>query len=132
MTDKAPEGKVLTDKQARFVDEYLIDSNGAYAAIRAGYSEKTAPQKACALLKEPHIKAAIDKGRAKIAKRNDLTIDDLLAELEQARVAALTAENPQSSAAVAATMGKAKMLGLLIDRAETKTEGSISINIGFE
>ena len=47
-------------------------------------------------------------------------------ELEQARAAALAAPTPQSSAAVSATMGKAKMLGLLVDKAEIKAEAEIS------
>lgn len=49
---------------------------------------------------------------AKDLKRHQLTIDDLIAELEEARQAALCAETPQSSAAVGATMGKAKLLGM--------------------
>ena len=52
-------------------------------------------------------------------------MDDLLHELEQARAAALAAPTPQSSAAVSATMGKAKMLGLLVDKAEIKAEAEI-------
>jgi len=124
--------KKLTPKQQRFVSEYLIDSNATQAAIRAGYSEKTAQQTGSRLLLNVVIQAAIKAGQKKIAKRNDLTVDDLVRELEEARIAALTAESPQSSAAVAATMGKAKMLGLIIDKTENKHEGDISINIGFE
>ena len=124
--------KKLTPKQQRFVSEYLIDSNATQAAIRAGYSEKTAQQTGSRLLLNVVIQAAIKAGQKNIAKRNDLTVDDLVRELEEARIAALTAESPQSSAAVAATMGKAKMLGLIIDKTENKHEGDISINIGFE
>lgn len=61
-------------------------------------------------------------------RRHDLTVGDLLAELEEARQAALGAENPQSSAAVAATMGKAKILGLdkqVIDH--KSSDGSMSV-----
>jgi terminase, small subunit len=46
--------------------------------------------------------------------------------LEQARAAALAAPTPQSSTAVSATMGKAKMLGLLVDKAEIKAEAEVS------
>lgn len=124
--------KKLTPKQQRFVDEYLIDLNATQAAIRAGYSKKTAYSIACENMTKPDIADAIAKGRAEIAKRNELTIDDLINELEQARTAAMTAENPQSSAAVAATMGKAKMLGFLVDKSEVKNEGNISIDISFK
>lgn len=132
MNDDTPHGVVLKDKQARFVEEYLIDSNATQAAIRAGYSEKSAYSIAGENMKKPEIVDAIAKGRAEIAKRNGLTIDDIIKELEEARTAALTAESPQSSAAVAATMGKAKVLGMLVDKSEVKNEGNISIDISFK
>ena len=132
MKDDMLDSVVLKDKQARFVEEYLIDSNATQAAIRAGYSEKSAYSIAGENMKKPEIVDAIAKGRAEIAKRNELTIDDIIRELEEARTAALTAESPQSSAAVAATMGKAKVLGMLVDKSEVKTEGNISIDISFK
>jgi len=46
-------------QQQRFVDEYLIDAHATNAAIRAGYSKRTARIQASALLAKPHIKAAI-------------------------------------------------------------------------
>lgn len=132
MKDDMLDSVVLKDKQARFVEEYLIDSNATQAAIRAGYSEKSAYSIAGENMKKPEIVDAIAKGRAEIAKRNELTIDDIIKELEEARTAALTAESPQSSAAVAATMGKAKVLGMLVDKSEVKNEGNISIDISFK
>lgn len=132
MNDGTLHSVVLKDKQARFVEEYLIDSNATQAAIRAGYSEKSAYSIAGENMKKPEIVDAIAKGRAEIAKRNELTIDDIIRELEEARTAALTAESPQSSAAVAATMGKAKVLGMLVDKSEVKNEGNISIDISFK
>lgn len=45
----------LTDKQKKFCKEYVIDYNGTQAAIRAGYSEKTAKVQACQLLREEKI-----------------------------------------------------------------------------
>ncbi|SKO16492.1 Uncharacterised protein [Mycobacteroides abscessus subsp. massiliense] len=68
----------------------------------------------------------VDNLKAEARQRHAVTVDDLLHELEQARAAALTAPTPQSSAAVSATMGKAKMLGLLVDKAEIKAEAKIS------
>jgi phage terminase small subunit len=46
----------LTDKQAAFCREYLIDLNGTQAAIRAGYSEKTAKDIAAENLQNPTFK----------------------------------------------------------------------------
>lgn len=125
----------LTPKQQRydrFVSEMLVDGNVTRSAKAAGYSEKTAYSQGHRLLKNVEIANAIKAGQKDIAKRNELTIDDIIKELEEARTAALTAESPQSSAAVAATMGKAKVLGMLVDKSETKTEGNISIDISFK
>lgn len=49
----------MTDKQKRFCDEYLIDLNGTQAAIRAGYSEKTARNIASENLAKPDIQQYI-------------------------------------------------------------------------
>lgn len=51
----------LTEKQKRFCDEYLIDLNGAAAARRAGYSDKTACAIAAENLTKPYIKEYIEK-----------------------------------------------------------------------
>lgn len=60
----------------------------------------------------PQVIARIAELQNAAKERNMITVDSLLAELEENRQAALTAETPQSSAATAATMGKAKLLGL--------------------
>nr|WP_288555619.1 terminase small subunit [uncultured Mediterraneibacter sp.] len=51
----------MTEKQKRFCDEYLIDLNATQAAIRAGYSEKTARQTAAENLSKPYIREYINK-----------------------------------------------------------------------
>lgn len=51
----------MTDKQKRFCDEYLIDCNATQAAVRAGYSPKTAKQTGCENLTKPDLKAYIDE-----------------------------------------------------------------------
>ena len=65
--------KGLTAKQQRFCDEYLIDLNGAQAAIRAGYSEKNARVIASENLSKPNIKAYIEK---RMAEKEDALIAD--------------------------------------------------------
>jgi hypothetical protein len=62
----------LTRKQARFVEEYLADLNAAQAAIRAGYSAKTARVIGHENLTKPDIAAAIEKARAERAERAKL------------------------------------------------------------
>lgn len=100
----------LSEKQKRFVLEYLIDLNATQAAIRAGYSEKTAQEQGSRLLSNVMVSEAISKGQAKAAKRAEITVQSLADELEEARAIALAEK--QSSAAVSATMGKAKLFGL--------------------
>ena len=63
----------LTPKQQRFCDEYLIDLNATQAAIRAGYSEKTAGVIAVENLKKPNIEAYI---AARMAEKEDELIAD--------------------------------------------------------
>lgn len=50
------EKKTITDKQKRFVREWLADMNGTRAAVRAGYSEKSAAQTASRLMKDPAVR----------------------------------------------------------------------------
>ena len=77
--------KKLTPKQKRFVDEYLIDLNATQAAIRAGYSKKTAYSMGQENLKKPEIKRAIQKAMQKQQERTEITQDRVL--LEYARIA---------------------------------------------
>lgn len=51
----------LTDKQERFCNEYIIDLNGTKAAIRAGYSEKTAKDIGCQTLAKTYIRNRINE-----------------------------------------------------------------------
>lgn len=53
----------LTDKQKRFCEEYLIDLNATQAAIRAGYSPKTAEQTASRLLRNVKVQEYIAKDK---------------------------------------------------------------------
>ena len=56
----------MTDKQKRFAEEYLIDLNATQAAVRAGYSEKTAYSIGNENLSKPEIKAYIDEKLAEM------------------------------------------------------------------
>lgn len=75
----------LTPKQQRFVEEYLIDLNGTQAAIRAGYSAKTANQIAAEYLAKPNIAHAVAVEIAARSARTDVTQDRVVREL--ARIA---------------------------------------------
>lgn len=71
----------LTDKQAAFVKEYPVDLNATQAAIRAGFSEKTARAKASQLMDLPHVMEAIEAEMAKRSERTEITQDRVLQEL---------------------------------------------------
>lgn len=71
----------LTAKQRAFVREYLIDLNATQAAIRAGYSEKTAKEIGAENLTKPNIAAAIEAAMKNRAERTDITADRVLKEL---------------------------------------------------
>lgn len=71
----------LSAKHARFVEEYLIDLNGAQAAIRSGYSPAAAKEIASRLLTNANVKAALDKAMANRSKRTGINQDRVLQEL---------------------------------------------------
>ena len=73
----------LTDKQERFVAEYLVDSIGSAAAVRAGYSERSAQSNARDLLANPKVRAAINAGKRRIVKKLELTAEKVLADIDR-------------------------------------------------
>ena len=75
----------LTPKQKYFVEEYMIDLNATKAAIRAGYSEKTASRIGPELLGKTCISNAIEKAQLARSSRTEVTADRVVKEL--ARIA---------------------------------------------
>ena len=73
----------LRPKQKRFIEEYLVDLNATQAAIRAGYSEKTARQMGAQNLSKPVIQAAIEEAFQARSERTELTQDWVLERLEE-------------------------------------------------
>ncbi len=73
----------LTPKQARFVNEYLVDLNATQAAIRAGYKPKAAAQTAAENLRKPQIQQAIQEAREDQEARTQITADRVLRELAE-------------------------------------------------
>lgn len=71
----------LTAQQLRFIDEYMIDLNGKQAAIRAGYSERTAESQASRLLRHVKVQSEVSRRQAERSKRCEITADKVLKEL---------------------------------------------------
>lgn len=68
----------LTPKQRKFCMEYMIDYNGTQAAIRAGYSDKTAPQQASRLLSKADVVEYIDKLELKVLAKSIISAEQVL------------------------------------------------------
>ena len=76
----------LTNKRKAFISEYLKDKNATQAAIRAGYSQKTAYSLGQRLLKNAEIKIIIQQKQAEIAKKCEITVEKVLNDIEDCRV----------------------------------------------
>lgn len=71
----------LTPRQAAFIQEYLVDLNATQAAIRAGYSERTARATGAENLTKPDIAAAIQAAQEARAERLQIDADTVLQEI---------------------------------------------------
>ncbi len=103
----------LTPKQARFVEEYLIDLNATQAAIRAGYSKKTANEQGAQLLAKLSIRQAVAEAQAIRSKRTEITQDEVIQGLK--KEATLEGEGSSHSARVSAWAHLGKHLGMFTD-----------------
>lgn len=77
------EQRELTERQKRFVEEYLVDFNARQAAKRAGFSEHTAGRQGTRLIATPHVKAEIEKRRQVLQKKTGITQEQVLKELAE-------------------------------------------------
>jgi phage terminase small subunit len=84
--DEPKDNLILTQKQRRFVEEYLVDLNATQAAIRAGYSPKCAAVQGHENLIKPYIAAEIAKLRKEQSERTQATADQVVQELTKPRV----------------------------------------------
>lgn len=71
----------LTPKQERFIDEYLKDLNGTQAAIRAGYSAKSANESAARLLAKDSISSEIAARRKRLSESCEITRERVIKEM---------------------------------------------------
>lgn len=138
----------MTAKMQRFCDEYLIDLNATQAAIRAGYSKRTAYSIGVENLKKPEIKAYIDqrmaeKEAALIANQDEVLkyLTRVLRGESQAEI--VVVEGTGDGSSEARTMQKApdekerlkaaellgKRYGLYTEKVETEVDAELTINI---
>ena len=112
----------LTIKQEKFAQKY-IELGNASEAYRQSYnaenmSETTIHEKACIELGKDKVRTRVNKLKAMHAEKHAVTVESLVRELEEARALAL--QERQSSAAVSASMSKAKLHGLGVEKKEIK------------
>ncbi|HBO04340.1 MAG TPA: terminase small subunit [Eubacterium sp.] len=100
----------LTAKQKRFCDEYLIDLNATQAAIRAGYSEKTAYRTGADNLRKPQIEEYIAKRQKELSRSTEITQERVIKEL-----ALIAFSNNADYAHVVEKKMKAEVDGALVD-----------------
>lgn len=98
-----------SEKQFRWIDEYLIDFNGAAAAVRAGYSPKSARSIAHENLTKPDIQAVLQARQAEMAKQLQITRQGVIQSLLEAVDMGRHQLNP--AAMVSALREVSKMLG---------------------
>lgn len=90
----------LTPRQARFVQEYLLDLNATKAAIRAGYSKRTAQEQGSQLLNHHGVMAAIDAAKIERSERTEIDAKRVLKE-----IAAMAFYDPADLIGVAREIG---------------------------
>ena len=81
--DELPELAALTPKQAAFCREYVVDSNGTQAAIRAGYSRGGASSQASGLLRNPKVAAALEAVQGKLRAGHSYAMDQLVEKYQR-------------------------------------------------
>ncbi len=135
----------MTDKQKIFCDEYLIDLNATQAAIRAGYSKKTARKIGQENLTKPDIKSYIAERMAEKESKLIADQDEVLKFLTSVLRGETKDEKPtvnamgelefievkQLSSRMKAAELLAKRYGLLVDKVEADVDMELNINIDY-
>lgn len=121
----------VTEQQEKFCRAFVETGNASESYRRSYNAEKmadaTIAKRASELLDKRAIAGRVATLRNTHAKRHNVTVDSLVAELEEIKNVALGAETPQTSAAVAAVMGKAKLTGL--DKQLIELSGSVGVTL---
>ena len=114
-------------RHERFAQELAKGKSQTQAYIAAGYSPNGANGHAARLVANGIIDARVMELKERVAVKVEWGIADAIRELDEARMAALAAETVQSSAAVNATMSKAKLLGLVVDKQQTDLNANVQV-----
>lgn len=124
----------VTEKQEKFC-RVFVETGNASESYRQAYNAKNmAPNtinvKASQLLAKDNVTVRVGQLRQVHTKRHNITVDTLLEKLNTVYTTALSAETPQSSAAVQAVMAQAKLLGL--DKQLIELSGDVTVRTKAE
>ena len=135
----------LTPKQELFVMEYVVDLNGKQAAIRAGYSARTAEVQASRLLSHVKVQAAVQKAQESLVARVELhqewVIDRLREIVERSMEAVPVLDNKGEETGVYIFIGSVanralellgKHIGMFVDRKEISFNHTIKPGLSLE
>ncbi|MBK7791580.1 MAG: terminase small subunit [Betaproteobacteria bacterium] len=113
---KCENQSTMTPRQHRFVSEYLVDRDGADAAVRAGYSVRSAKQIAYQPLAKPDVAEGVQSGEARVAAMTELTRERVLTGLREA--VALARERQEPTAMITAWREIGKLIGAYAPRVQ--------------
>jgi len=113
----------LTAKQARFVEEYLVDLNATQAAIRAGYSKHTAKAIGHENLTKPDIAQAVSAAQDQRSLRTEITQDWVLTEIRDTYLEARALKHLPAANQALQLIGR--HLGMFTDRIEIDLKAQI-------
>jgi phage terminase small subunit len=119
----------LNPRQQRFVDEYLIDLNATAAAIRAGYSPKTARAIGAENLTKPDIAEAIRERKKKISEKVEITQEWVVTKLRENLERSMQPESYNGAVANKALELLGKHVGMFSDMNIRTPDGPVEITI---
>lgn len=129
----------MTPKQAQFVKEYLIDLNATQAAIRAGYSEKSAMEQGYQLLQKTSVQEAIQAAMKEREERTEITQDMVMRDIQAIKESAMQTKTDQGgnlmmvdySAALKSCELQGKHLGMWTDKMQLSGHDGGPLVIGW-
>ena len=119
----------ITKKQKSFADEYLKDYNGKQAAIRAGYSEKTAENQASRMLRLVKVAEYLGKRQIEKEKKIGITIEAIIDELREVGFGVVDGEKLKMNDKIKALELLGKHLGMFSESKDKETEVNIMVQV---
>ena len=119
----------ITKKQKSFADEYLKDYNGKQAAIRAGYSEKSAETQASRMLSYAKVAEYLGKRQIEKEKKIGITIEAIIEELREVGFGVVDGEKLKMNDKIKALELLGKHLGMFSENKDKETEVNIMVQV---